>query len=120
MQLNLNDEQLQKVIAAAVLQTIDGERKDALLKGAIQYMLAPTSAGSYERSRSPLQRAFESAVDQVARQVVTEKLTSDAAFIAQVDALFAEAAKKAFADENRGPLADRIATAIRDAMSKDR
>lgn len=68
MNLNINDEQLQAIVAKTILDNMTAEKRDELFMKAIEYMLTPPK-DSYgnSRGRSPIQAVFDQQVEHAAR-----------------------------------------------------
>jgi hypothetical protein len=115
--LNLPDDQMREIVSAAILQTVTVENRDALITEAIANLIAPTPSGFGGRKPiSPLQEAFNGAVHDKARQLVTEMLNSDHTFSTKVNAVITEAVLKAFNDEKRDVMINAMAHAIANAF----
>jgi pyruvoyl-dependent arginine decarboxylase (PvlArgDC) len=109
--LNLPDDQMREIVSAAILQTVTAENRDALITSAIASLLAPNSSG-YGGRESPLQVAFNLAIQQTARQIVKEMLDTDEQIKAVVEEIIISAAKKAFSSEKKDTMIDSMANAI--------
>jgi len=109
MKIELTDEQLTGLVSVAILQAIDQGQRDVLIKEALQYLLSPKSDG-YGRARSPLQEAFDLAVETTCRQMVLEMFREDANIRETLQALIIEGYHRALAD--REPLVNSIAESI--------
>ena len=116
MKLDIPAEQFGSLVGAAVMQTVTQESRDALIKEAITHLLTKSSDYS-GRSRSPLQAAFDWAVQEKAKEVIGQTL--DGMLSDQVKTIVEEALLKAFADERRQKLIDTIADAIIKGFSVD-
>lgn len=120
MDLRVNDDAMKSLVAKAIVDSLTPETREKLIGDAVtQTLTKPEQSGSYSEKRSPLQRAFDYAVSAEAERYAREHLANDGAFKAQVEALFADVAKKLFED-NRDDLVSSIATIIRNALTKDR
>jgi hypothetical protein len=78
--LNLKAGDLQEIVSAAILKSLDEEKRNALIEGAIKYLLTPgenRSAYSSRPTPSPLQEAYNSAIYSVAVAEVRKLLESD-------------------------------------------
>jgi hypothetical protein len=82
-----------------------------LIQEAVEHLLSPSKDYNYYgRQRSPLQAAFDNAVQLKAREVISETL--DERLSEQVKSVVEEALLKAFSSERRPQLIDNIADAI--------
>jgi len=122
MKIDLTDDSLKSLISEAILQSLDGEKRDTLIKGALAYLLAPgENGGAFGATRriSPLERAFQESIVSVARRVCEEHLSQLSAVRAEIEKLVAEGMHKVIA-ENREQTVDKIAEAIRKGITGDR
>lgn len=122
-QVNLNDEQLNTIVAKAVLDAITPEKREELIGNAVKHLLAgnPDGASSYGDQRSRLQRAFDAAVGEVAMKVAREHVETSE-IQAQCKALIAEAVDRVMGagDDAREKLVSDMAYKIRTALTGDR
>ena len=109
--LNLPDDQMREIVSAAILQTVTAENRDALITAAISSLLKPNSSG-FGAKESPLQAAFNSAIHQKAKQIVTEMLDADEQIKTALENIIISAAKKAFSAEKKNDMIDSMASAI--------
>jgi hypothetical protein len=114
MKIELNDEQLKATIGEAILRSIDEKTREALIKNAIEHLLAPTQGSSYEKSHgSLLEKAFKEQVTWTAQQLIREMLDSDDALKSRIKALISAAAEKALLNEK---LVENLANAVQRAL----
>lgn len=72
-ELKIPVEELSTVLNKAILDSLSAETKERLIEGALQYMLTAPATGRYgEKEPSPLQRAFNQALNNVAYQVAEQ------------------------------------------------
>lgn len=117
MDLKLDPETLKDVVSAAILKSLDEGKRDALIEGAIKYLLTPQGGSGYHKAESPLQTAFNQAVHVVAIQIAKETLEKDATVSANIQALLTEAFTKVMG-ENREKTVSSIADAIVTGLTK--
>jgi hypothetical protein len=78
LKVSLPEAQVQEVVSAAVLKLFNEEQRDTLMQHAIRHLLTPEDRGrGYGRGRTPLEEAFDTAVNQATRQWFVERLTGD-------------------------------------------
>ena len=77
MKFELPKDQMQDIVSAAILQTLDDEKRAALIGEAIKYLMTAKQDRGYGYGQTPLQEAFQSALYAVAREVVTEQIKAD-------------------------------------------
>ena len=110
MRLDIPQEQFGSLVGAAVMQAITQENRDTLIQEAIQHLLSPSKDTYYGRTRSPLQAAFDYAVEQKAKEFIGKTL--DEMLAGKIKSITEEALLKAFADDRRDKLINNIADAI--------
>lgn len=119
--LGIDGKAIQELAGEAILRAIDDGARERLIKEALQHLLTRPSS-QYGSRESPLQGAFQSAVADVARKIVNEKLVGDPEIEAEVKKLVEEAWAKLRANhgETRDKLVDQIANLISKAIAPDR
>jgi hypothetical protein len=115
--LQLEGDALREAIAQSILGHLTPEVQRELLDKAIQAVLAP-STNSYDRGKSPLQRAFEDAVQRVAQQEAVRMMTEDESVKAKMQQLLRDTADKVLAADT-DKLAERMAEAFIASMRRD-
>lgn len=118
MEIKMDPEMLKDVVSAAILKSLDDTKRDALIESAIKYLLTPQGGGVYSKSESPLQRAFNTAVHQVAIQIAKDTFEKDESVKTKIQALLTEAFSKVMG-ENREKTVSTIADAIVKGLSSD-
>ena len=122
MDLKIGGEDFQALVSKSIVDSLTPETRHKLITDAIQKTLTPPESGSGYGSkprRSPLQQAFDNAVESYASRYAVEALSNDQAFKTKIEALFADIAKKLF-DDQREEIVDGCARMIRQALTKDR
>lgn len=76
MNISLDSEQLKSLVSEAIFKSLDEEKRNALVQGAIAHLLTPASTG-YGRAKSPIEDAFMYGVQAVATRIATEILEND-------------------------------------------
>jgi len=116
MDIKLDPETLKDVVSAAILKSLDDTKKDAMIESAIKHLLTPQGGGTYHKAESPLQTAFNTAVNLVAMQIAKETLENKPSVRANIEALLSEAFVKVMS-ENREKTVSTIADAITKGLS---
>jgi hypothetical protein len=121
MDLRIDDAAMKAMVAKSIVDSLTGEAREKLITDAIQSLLAAPRDGSnyYGSKISPLQQAFNSAVEQEARKYAADAISNDPVFKEQIAKLFADVAAKLFDEENRGVMVSNIANVIQRALTKD-
>lgn len=118
VKLDLGDNaNLQDIISAAILQTLDEKKRESLLTQAIAYLLTPERAYAGAPARSPLEDAYKTAVESQARRMAFDMLDKDEALKEKLRGLLTEAMERAFVT-HREATVERVANAISEGMWK--
>lgn len=115
------DTAMKALVIEAMYKSLDEGKRETLIKGAIATLLTVKESGSaYYRDRaSPLQAAFDDAIQQVARELVFETVRAEGPIRERIKALCGEAlGRLVLADE--GGLATELATAIVRSLKNSR
>lgn len=108
---------LREATSQAIMGILTPEVRERMLRQAIANLLAP-STDSWNRQKSPLELAFESATRQIAGDIVTEHLKGNADFLERLKNLARETADKVLGvDVNK--MVDKMAEAFIASMRKD-
>ena len=115
--LQLDGDALREATVQAMLGVLTPEVKAEMLKSAVQAILKP-STNSWDKTKSPLELAFERAVEQVANAEAKRMIEEDGAIRERVKELLRTTADKVL---NAGPdkLAQRMADAFAASMRRD-
>ena len=115
--LNLDGEALREATVQAMLGVLTPEIKAKVLESAIQTLLAP-STNSWERKKSPIELAFEEAVERVAREEAVRLVAEDDALRARMKELLRATADKVLGSDI-DKLTERMATSFAESMKRD-
>jgi hypothetical protein len=114
MNIDLEDDDLRKLVSEAILVSLDSKKRDVLIREAIQCLLIPVK--SYTGSdTSPLQDLFNRAVSQMAYEVVESELKDNAKIKANIKELLSKAWEKLVT--NPDEVVNSIALVISRAMT---
>jgi Fe2+ transport system protein B len=118
MDIKINEDQLNELIGAALLQVFTPEKRDELIKEAVKSLLSPENDKyAYGGKKiSPLQRIFADASETIAKKIFIEELQNNEAFINEIRELLTLAMSKVFADKEN--MAEAMGHEIRSAMLK--
>ena len=115
---------MQALVAKAVFDGLTPDKREALIQGAIKSLLETPKGNErnyYGTKVSPLQEAFNRAIETVAMQHALKFLTEDPDFQVRIKKLFADVANHLFTEgEERDALIHGIGNVIRTALTKDR
>jgi hypothetical protein len=108
--LQLDGDALREAIAQSILGQLTPELQRELLDKAIQAILAP-STNNWDKGKSPLQKAFEGAVEIVAQREAMRMVSENQEIKAKMEDLLRKTADKVLsADKEK--LAERMASAF--------
>ena len=121
-ELKLDDGALRQIAGAAILTALDQGTRDKLVQGALENLMKPNDSNSYPYDRlSVLERAFHSAIADVAREIIDAEVKKDETVKERVKQLVADAWLKLDASTaERDKLVTAMATAIATALVPDR
>lgn len=115
--LQLDGDALREATVQAMLGVLTPEVKAKMLESAVQAILKP-STNSWENKKSPLELAFERAVEQVANAEAKRMIEEDDAIRERVKELLRTTADKVLnADPDK--LAERMADAFIASIRRD-
>ena len=114
--IDLSDEQLHDIVSEAILQAIDEKQRDAILQEAVRGLLERKKSGVYGDYVTPIQEAFNLAVEGVARNAAREMMDSDEEIKAKVRSLLKDVLEKIFG-EQREKAIDALAEAFRKGLT---
>jgi len=100
---------MKAIVAEAIFQKLDQGKRDTLLRDAISHLLQKGSTG-YNQS-SKLEEAFQNAVSQCAKEIVSDKLKNDEKFKENLKDIICKAFDNAF-NTKKDKLVDQITDAI--------
>lgn len=125
LDLKLDGDVIRKLVSEAVLRTLDDNKREILIKGAIESLLKPV--GERYGATSPLQDAFNQAIRDVARDLAREELAKDPRLKDKIRELFEAAWLKLTAETAAEggttawiKLVDRTAEAIGKTITGER
>lgn len=119
VKLNLDNEQLKLLMSEAILQALSTQQRDALLRGALEYLVTSTRDDRGRPMPSPLQMAFNAALRDAAQSVIAAELEENTAAQQQLKALITAAYEHALTGDSPG-LVSRISAALVKALVPDR
>ncbi len=118
MEIKLDDKLIKSVVSEAILSAMDAQQRELLLKNAIQYLLTKQDGYGGRQQPSPIESAFNTAVENAARILVAEMLGGDDGFKNTIRGLIVSAVDKLETD-NRDERVRRIADAIQRGIAND-
>ena len=115
--LQFDVESLREATAQAMLGVLTAEVKEKILEQAVRELLKPSTDG-WNKNKSPLEIAFNKALEQLAQNEAKRMIKSDAEIRDRVQSLMRTTADKVLgADQEK--LAQRMADAFVSSMRRD-
>jgi hypothetical protein len=117
VKLELNEETIRSVVSEVILASIGDEQRQNLIKAAIVHLMTPPERSIHDRGprSSPIQDAFNHAVENMARRLAFEMLEKDESFHTKIRELISEGLEKVMTT-NREATVQRISSALADAF----
>jgi hypothetical protein len=106
-----------KEIAQSILGQLPPEAQHELLNGAVQAILKP-GTDSWNRGKSPLEQAFERAVQDVAQKEALRLVSENVELKAKMEELLRQTADRVLNSDHQ-KLAERMADAFVQSMRRD-
>lgn len=114
--ISLDQETIGKLIGGAIMQAITTEQRDTLISGALQHLLETEDSLTHRGKKvSPLQKAFNQAVEHYAQRTVMADLEAKGELSQKIHALIADAVTD-WMTEGREAHVARVASAIAEAF----
>lgn len=76
MEIKLDPEAVASIASAAILQSLSAEQRDEVIKQAVSALLRPDEGRGFGSGKTPLQKAFDSAIANAAYRVVQEHIAN--------------------------------------------
>jgi len=113
MQIPIDQNALRELVSKAILDSLTGDKRDELLKGAIKELIeTPKNTGPYGPKVSKLEQAFAQAVEVSANRIITDMMNNDEALISKIKGVMVEAVERAFEETGRAKMIEAISNAI--------
>lgn len=77
MEIKLDAETAASIASAAIFDSMSQDARDTVLKQAVQALLTPDKGSYSSPGKTPLQKAFEQAIEAAAFKAVREKIETD-------------------------------------------
>jgi hypothetical protein len=113
MQIPIDQDALRELVSKAILDSLTGDKRDELLKGAIKDLIeTPKSTSTYGPKVSKLEQAFSQAVEVAANRIITDMMNNDEALVSKIKGVMVEAVEHAFEETGRAKMIEAISNAI--------
>ncbi len=108
------DAELRALVVEAMFKSLDEKKREALIKGALENLIAPTQGSGYNYDRrSALEVAYDSAVQGVAREEVEKHFRENGKIREMIQGLVIKGFEKIVGNETAySELVDSIARSI--------
>lgn len=116
MDIKLDDAGMKALVSEAILQSLDAQKRDALIKEALAYLLEP-KRDAYGSRLTPLQDAFREAVSNFARRTVEEMFEKETAIRDDVLKLIKDSWAALMSDQRYPKLVTKFGEAISSALT---
>lgn len=94
--IKIESDAMNAIVSKAILEGIDADQKQAILEQAVNALIKPRQTSTYSReTTTPLQDAFELAVQQTVGQVAREMVSENQELLAKVRELVTDAMAEA-------------------------
>jgi hypothetical protein len=114
--ITIDSDAVRDIVAKGIVQALGEEQRDAVLRQAVEHLIAVPKSSYGSPGKSPLQEAFDRAVTGAANTIVREMLNEDAVK-AQVDAAIRAKVTAMLADGG-GYLYETIGFAVGESVQK--
>ena len=114
--INLEGDALREATTQAMVSILSQEAKDKLVAKAIRELLVPSGYGS---KKSPLEDAFEIAIQNIAREECVKHVKEDPLIRQQITDLMVKVSAKILSSD-LDKMADRMASSFVDSLKYDR
>lgn len=117
MDIKLDENSMRELVSKTIFESMTPEDRDAMMKKAIQGLLVVDQKDGYYGTKKVnlIEQFFKEGIERAARKHIEEKLNTDEDFIANVESLYADVAKKLFGTEIR----EKMITCIADNIMKN-
>lgn len=116
MEIKLDAEAAASIASAAIFDSLSEEARDSVIKQAIEHLLTPEKDRMRtNHGQTPLQTAFNQALNTAAYKAVAEKVSNDPQVTAKIDELLGPLLLKAIeaeAEHYDNSLSDKLGSAL--------
>lgn len=119
MEIKLDTVDFKEVFNAAIIKTLDEEKKNALIQGALNHLTTRPDNNGYRKGKTPIEDAFEMALNQVAREKIEEFLKTDESINKTIEKLISDAVSKINGDRRENTVS-KIADKIIEGLYSDK
>jgi len=117
LSIQLDPVALREATAQAIMGILTPEVRERLLRESVTQLLAP-STNSWDRGKSPIQQAFDNAVQQIANEIARDVVRNDPAITSKIRELLTKAFEKAVSVKE-DVLVDKMVFALAGAWEKN-
>ena len=115
--VNLDPVAIREATSQAIMGLLTPELREKLIRDSIANLLNP-SQNSWDRGKTPLQSAFNSAVEVVAQKIAAEYVAGNAEVVAKIRELMTAAMSK-LVSVDAEKLTEKMGNAIAEAISRN-
>lgn len=117
--LNMDKDKLNEIVTKAIMDSLDAKTKENVIAQAVAFLNKPKEGGYYDPKWTPLQDAFNRAVEVVARDVSIEMVRNDPQLRAKIKELLDKAISKVM-EKSDDEVANTLARSIISWLSKEK
>lgn len=115
-EIKIESDAMQTIVSKAILEGIDADQKQAILEQAVNALIKPRTTGGYNsKPTTPLQDAFDLAVERTVNQIATEMVSGNEPLLAKVRELVTDAMAEAV-KEPYTKLRENVNRAVADSI----
>jgi endo-alpha-1,4-polygalactosaminidase (GH114 family) len=119
MEVKITEDAVTAAMHKAILEALGEKGREQIIAETVKYLSTPKDS-YYGKSITPLTEIMRQTAEQIAKAVCKDRIEKDPTFIAAVEDIFREAAKKFMDVETREKLVNRLANAMYEGFAKDR
>ncbi len=120
MQITLDQELVKSVVSEAILKSLDDQKREAMIQGAIKHLITPSSDRyGYGQKLTPVEEAFREAVRTVCAKLAQDLIENNEDVKTRIRDLLTESMERVLTS-NREVTIARVSNALIDGMAYKR
>jgi hypothetical protein len=117
MEIKLDIETIKGLVSESIMTSLTDEKRDTLIQGALTYLLTKVKHPYGNRTESPVEGAFNSALEKIAQEMATEALEKDTRVRETIRKMISDAAERLLDEKGYNETVERIKNAIAQGLS---
>jgi hypothetical protein len=118
MEIKLDTDTIKSLIGESIMTSLTEEKRNALIQGAVEYLLTQNKNPYNDRTESPIESVFKSAIRDIAETIATESLFHDGRVREIIRKMISDAVERMMDDKNYDVVVGRIRQAITDGLTR--